>query len=99
MYSPLKQITAIRADTVNGSFCTASPVVKSTTYATRKPEEEAVETVTAEPGGDKARLISEIVDLIYHLPVMRKISGSWPDELARHITRGSLQEKKARIHV
>ncbi len=66
----------------------------------QKLGEEAVETVIAGATGDRAAVISESADLLYHLLVLWAASGVAPDdvwkELARREGRSGLDEKQSR---
>jgi phosphoribosyl-ATP pyrophosphohydrolase len=66
----------------------------------QKTGEEAVETVIAALGGDRAALTAESADLLYHLLVLWAAAGVAPGdvwaELARREGRSGLDEKRAR---
>ncbi len=66
----------------------------------QKLGEEAVETVIAGATGDRAAVISESADLLYHLLVLWAASGIAPGEvwaeLARREGRSGLDEKQGR---
>ncbi len=66
----------------------------------QKLGEEAVETVIAGATGDRAAVISESADLLYHLLVLWAASGVAPDdvwkELARREGRSGLDEIQSR---
>src|SRR5262245_16310219 len=69
--------------------------------ATQKFGEEAVETVIAAIRGDKAGLVSESADLIYHWLVVLAISGvplsDVMEELEKRTARSGLAEKHSRV--
>jgi phosphoribosyl-ATP pyrophosphohydrolase len=66
----------------------------------QKTGEEAVETVIAAMGGDKAALTAESADLLYHLLVLWAEAGVAPAdvwaELARREGTSGIDEKSAR---
>src|SRR5947209_2536201 len=66
----------------------------------RKFGEEAVETVIAALGNDRAHLIAESADLLFHLLVLLKSRGVTLQEveaaLARRTGMSGLEEKAAR---
>ncbi len=66
----------------------------------QKLGEEAVETVIAGTKGDRAAVIAESADLLYHLLVLWAASGVAPSEvwaeLARREGRSGLDEKQSR---
>lgn len=66
----------------------------------KKFGEEAVETVLAAAGGDKAALVSESADTLYHLLVLWAACGVEPDQvyqtLAAREGRSGLEEKASR---
>ncbi|RCL01316.1 MAG: phosphoribosyl-ATP pyrophosphohydrolase [Candidatus Tokpelaia sp. JSC085] len=99
-FSDLEKIITTRADSRDENSYTASLVTKGASYAAKKLGEEAFETVIALLKEDKARLVSESADLVYHLMVVWKIGGiSLEDvltELEKRTTQSGLQEKAAR---
>lgn len=66
----------------------------------RKLGEEAVETIVAALTGDRASLVGEVADLLYHLAVLlRAVDVAVADvaaELARREAQSGLAEKAAR---
>lgn len=66
----------------------------------QKLGEEAVEAVIEGVKGDRAALVGESADLLYHLLVMWAASEVTPDEVAAELTRregvSGLDEKKKR---
>ncbi|MBV2142052.1 phosphoribosyl-ATP diphosphatase [Falsochrobactrum sp. TDYN1] len=96
----LERIVADRASATDGSSYTASLVAKGQTKAAQKLGEEAVETVIAAVSGDRAGVVSESADLLYHLLVVWKIAGVPLDdvleELRRRTTQTGLEEKAGR---
>ena len=73
---------------------------KGVAHCAKKLGEEAVETALAAVGEDRARLIEEAADLIYHLLVVLEMRGiSLADVeavLAARTARSGLDEKAAR---
>jgi phosphoribosyl-ATP pyrophosphohydrolase len=49
--------------------------------------EEGVETALAAVSGDREALTSEAADLIYHLLLLLKLSGSTLEEVERELSR------------
>ncbi|PWL19540.1 phosphoribosyl-ATP diphosphatase [Falsochrobactrum shanghaiense] len=96
----LERIIAGRASATDGSSYTASLIAKGQTKAAQKLGEEAVETVIAAVSGDRAGVISESADLLYHLLVVWKIAGvplnDVLEELRRRTTQTGLEEKAGR---
>ena len=68
----------------------------------KKLGEEAIETVLAAVGEDRARLIAESADLIYHLLVVLEARGitlaEVEAELAARTRQSGLEEKASRKH-
>ncbi len=66
----------------------------------KKLGEEATETVVAALSGDKAAVIAESADLLYHLLVVLEARGVKLDEvyaeLGRRTSQSGLEEKAAR---
>lgn len=66
----------------------------------QKLGEEAVETVIAAVSGDRASIVSEAADLLYHLLIVLRLSDVGVDdvmaELAGRTGRSGLEEKAAR---
>jgi phosphoribosyl-ATP pyrophosphohydrolase len=73
---------------------------KGPTHCARKLGEEAVETVIAAVENDRAHLIAESADLLFHLLVLLKSRGvrleEVEDALAQRTTMSGLEEKAAR---
>ncbi len=82
-----------------GSY-TASLLRQGPGAAAKKLGEEAVETVIAALGGDRAAIAAESADLLYHLLVLWAATGVEPEavwsELARRQGRSGVAEKAAR---
>ncbi|MBC2883975.1 phosphoribosyl-ATP diphosphatase [Ochrobactrum sp. CM-21-5] len=96
----LERIVAERASVTDGSSYTASLVAKGQAKASQKLGEEAVETVIAAISGDRAGVICESADLLYHLAVVWKIAGipleDVLNELQRRTAQTGLEEKANR---
>lgn len=79
---------------------TARLLARGVEKCAQKLGEEAVETVIAATARDRAGLIGESADLLYHLLVLWAASGVTPDEiyteLARREGTSGLAEKAAR---
>ncbi|MBR7653268.1 phosphoribosyl-ATP diphosphatase [Brucella oryzae] len=98
--SDLERIVAERASVTDGSSYTASLVAKGQTRAAKKLGEEAVETVIAAVEGNRAEVVTESADLLYHLLVVLKIADVPLDEvlaeLQRRTAQTGLEEKAGR---
>jgi len=98
--SDLERIVAERATSTDGSSYTASLFAKGQTRAAKKLGEEAVETVIAAVNGDRAEVITESADLLYHLLVVLKIAdvplNEVLAELQRRTAQTGLEEKAGR---
>jgi len=98
--SDLERIVAERGRATDGSSYTASLIAKGQTRAAKKLGEEAVETVIAAVEGDRAELVTESADLLYHLLVVLKIADVSLDdvlaELQRRTAQTGLEEKAGR---
>ena len=74
----------------------------SAEHAMGREAEEAVEAAIAAVEGDRAGLVSEAADVLYHLLVVLKAGGVGLDEvmaeLARRTAQSGLAEKAARRH-
>ncbi|MEL7106511.1 MAG: phosphoribosyl-ATP diphosphatase [Pseudomonadota bacterium] len=79
---------------------TAKLLSKGTDKTAEKFGEEAIEAIVAATKGDRAGLIGEAADVLYHLQVMLSASGvAWADVLAELEARegtSGLDEKAAR---
>jgi len=98
----LQKIIARRAEARDGTSYTASLVTTGINRAAKKLGEEAVETVIAAIAQDKADLIAESADLLYHLGVVWHMADITPKdvlhELERRTHQSGLAEKAARPH-
>jgi phosphoribosyl-ATP pyrophosphohydrolase len=98
--SSLEAIVADRAKASPEHSWTAKLVAHGQTKAAKKLGEEAVETVIAAISNDRANLVSESADLLYHLMVVLKIADvplqDVMSELERRTSQSGLQEKASR---
>jgi len=99
----LATIVDKRSQVRDGSSYTASLVTAGMEKAAQKLGEEAVESVIAAVTGEKALLIGESADLLYHLCVVWHLAGITPDEIMQELEKrtriGGLAEKAARQKV
>lgn len=79
---------------------TAKLLAKGTAKCAQKLGEEATEAVIAAVTGDRAELVKESADVIYHLLVLLRSEGvafsDVADELDRRTAQSGLAEKAAR---
>jgi phosphoribosyl-ATP pyrophosphohydrolase len=79
---------------------TAKLFGRGTAKIAQKVGEEAVETVIEGVKGDRAALVGESADLLYHLLVLWAATGVGPADVAAELTRregaSGINEKKAR---
>ncbi|MCF3643186.1 phosphoribosyl-ATP diphosphatase [Rhizobium sp. TRM95111] len=98
--SDLERIVADRAGAAPEESWTAKLVAAGQGKAAKKLGEEAVETVIAAIAGDRAPLVSESADLLYHLMVVLKIAGIPLEdvmaELERRTGQSGIAEKASR---
>lgn len=96
----LEAIVARRAGVPPAESHTASLIAKGPVHCARKFGEEAVETVIAGVEGDRAALIAESADVLFHWLVLLKARGvavaEVMAELERRTVRSGLAEKAAR---
>ncbi|BAF90495.1 MULTISPECIES: phosphoribosyl-ATP diphosphatase [Azorhizobium] len=96
----LERIVAARAQADAGASYTRSLLDKGISKCAQKLGEEAVETALAAVGSDKAAVISETADLLYHLAVLLHAKGVELDEvhaeLARRTRQSGHEEKASR---
>ncbi|WP_084539725.1 phosphoribosyl-ATP diphosphatase [Azorhizobium doebereinerae] len=96
----LERIVAARAQADAGASYTRSLLDKGIAKCAQKVGEEAVETALAAVAGDRAEVVSEAADLLYHLAVLLHAKGVPLDdihaELARRTSQSGHQEKAAR---
>ena len=82
------------------SSWTAKLLAKGPEKCAEKFGEEAVEAIVAAASGDRAGLVHEAADVLYHLQVMLHAAGvQWMDvtgELARREGRSGVEEKASR---
>ncbi|MEI2302348.1 phosphoribosyl-ATP diphosphatase [Ensifer sp. MJa1] len=98
--SDLEAIVAMRAMAAPDESWTAKLVANGQPKAAKKLGEEAVETVIAAISNDRANLVAESADLLYHLMVVLKIAEvplqDVLNELQRRTNQSGLQEKANR---
>ena len=96
----LARIVAERAGAGADRSYTAKLLADGPARAAKKLGEEAVEAVIAAVQGDRAELIREAADVLYHLLVVLKGGGVSLDEvmaeLQRRTAQSGLDEKAAR---
>jgi len=96
----LEKRIAERARSGDPNSWTAKLFSRGLDKAAQKLGEEAVETVIAAIRADKAAIVAESADLIYHWLVVLAISGvpleSVMAELEQRTERSGLAEKRAR---
>ncbi len=91
---------AARAAADPASSHTAAMLAKGRAKCAEKFGEEAVEAIVAAASGDRAGLVHEAADVLYHLQVMlRAADVAWPEilaELERREGRSGIAEKASR---
>lgn len=96
----LAGIIDARAASGGESSYTRKLLGRGTEHCAKKLGEEAVETVIAAVENDRAHLIAESADLVFHLLVLLKSRGvalaEVEAELARRTRMSGLEEKAAR---
>ncbi len=96
----LEAIVAQRASAPVAESYTAKLLAAGPTRSGKKLGEEAVEAVIAAVSGDRAGLIAEAADVLYHLLVVLHGAGidldEVMDELARRTGQSGLAEKASR---
>ncbi len=99
-FSDLEAIVAERAAASPETSYTAKLLAGGPALAAKKLGEEAVEAVVAAVAGDRAALVSEAADLVYHLLVVLHGAGIASDdvmaELGRRTAQSGLAEKASR---
>ncbi|MVA79934.1 phosphoribosyl-ATP diphosphatase [Agrobacterium vitis] len=98
--SDLETIVATRATASPDESWTAKLVTAGQDKAAKKLGEEAIEAVMAAVKNDRANLIYESADLLYHLLVVLKIADipieTVMEELQRRTAQSGLSEKASR---
>lgn len=98
--SDLESIIARRAVSGDTDSWTAQLVAGGPERAAKKLGEEAVETVIAAVTGDRAAIVSESADLLYHWMVVLNVAGiphsEIMTELERRTNRSGKAEKRSR---
>ncbi len=96
----LERIVAERAAAPPDASYTSTLIAAGPARSAKKLGEEAVETVIAAVEGDRAALVAEAADLLYHLLVVLRGGGVGLDEvmaeLSRRTARSGLAEKASR---
>ena len=96
----LAETITARSGADPGSSYTARLLAGGPAQAAKKLGEEAVEAAIAAVQGDRAGLVSEAADVLYHLLVVLKAAGVSLDEvmteLQRRTGQSGLDEKAAR---
>lgn len=96
----LERIVAARGRSGDPNSWTARLFEKGLPKASQKLGEEAVEAVIAAVSGDRAGLVSESADLLYHLVVVLALSGvplsDVLAELERRTAKTGIEEKAGR---
>lgn len=96
----LAKIVADRAREGGGRSYTRKLIEGGPQKAAKKLGEEAVETALAAVSGDRAALVAESADLLYHLLVVLETKGvALSDvyaELERRTAQSGIDEKEAR---
>lgn len=98
--SDLAAIVAARAKAAPDESWTAKLIASGPERVAKKFGEEAIEAVIAAVQGDKAALMAEAADVLFHLLVMIEAGGVSLDdvmtELERRTGQSGLAEKAAR---
>jgi phosphoribosyl-ATP pyrophosphohydrolase len=98
--SDLVALVAARAEAPPDQSYTAKLLAGGPAKPAKKLGEEAVEAAIAAVQGDRAGLVSEAADVLYHLVVLLRAGGVELDEvmaeLARRTAQSGLAEKAAR---
>jgi len=96
----LAQIVVERAQASPDQSYTAKLLAKGPAHAAKKLGEEAVEAAIAAVQGDRAALVAEAADVLYHLMVVLEGAHVPLDEvmseLQRRTARSGLAEKASR---
>ncbi|WP_027488247.1 phosphoribosyl-ATP diphosphatase [Allorhizobium undicola] len=96
----LERIVATRAKAEPDQSWTAKLFAAGQDKAAKKLGEEAIEAVMAAVKGDRANLVYESADLLYHLMVVLKIADipleAVMEELQRRTGQSGLSEKASR---
>ena len=98
--SDLVDLVAARAEAPPDQSYTAKLLAGGPAKPAKKLGEEAVEAAIAAVQGDRAGLVSEAADVLYHLVVLLRAGGVELDEvmaeLARRTAQSGIAEKAAR---
>ncbi len=97
----LARIVAERAGAAPDRSYTAKLLADGPARAAKKLGEEAVEAAIAAVQGDRAGLVSESADVLYHLLVVLKGAGIGLDEVLTELqgrtARSGIAEKASRV--
>lgn len=98
----LEALVATRAEAPPDQSYTAKLLSGGPAKPAKKLGEEAVEAAIAAVQGDRAGLVSEAADVLYHLVVLLRAGGVALDEVMAELERRTAQsgvaEKAARRH-
>ena len=96
----LEAVVAARAGADPAASYTAGLLAGGVERAAKKLGEEAVEAVIAAVAGDRAALVAETADLLFHLLVVLRARDipvqDALDELERRTARSGIEEKASR---
>jgi phosphoribosyl-ATP pyrophosphohydrolase len=96
----LWQVIESRRGADPASSYTAKLLARGKAKVAQKFGEEAVEAVIEGVRGDRAALVGESADVLYHLMVMWAATGIGPEDVAAELARregiSGISEKKAR---
>ena len=96
----LERVVASRGSDLSDTSYTAKLLKGGPPLAAKKLGEEAVEVVIASLGNERAPLVAESADLLYHLLVVLRLRGvtlaEVEAELGRRTGQSGLAEKAAR---
>jgi len=91
----LETIVASRAAAPPAESYTAASLAKGPVYCAKKFGEEAVEAVIAATQGDRAPLVAESADVLFHLMVVWKSRGIALGEVMAELERRTVQSGHA----
>jgi phosphoribosyl-ATP pyrophosphohydrolase len=87
----LARIVAERAEAAPDQSYTAKLLAKGPSQAAKKLGEEAIEAAIAAVQGDRAALVAEAADVLYHLLVVLEGAHVPLDEVMRELQRRTAQ--------
>jgi phosphoribosyl-ATP pyrophosphohydrolase len=91
----LEAIIARRAAAPAAESYTAASLAKGPAHCARKFGEEAIEAIIAATAGDKAGLVAESADVLYHLLVVWRARGIALAEVMAELDRRTAQSGHA----